>query len=212
MENFGKKLTEEERGAISRRLDKISETDSALTDRSLSVYLREFNLLASDLSNKKILDIGSGDKERFSKEAAEIGAEIYSLNPALQKEEMRKEAKENIASSASGEILAWQKRTAVGRGQELPFGDEVFDMITSLYAVPYYIDSKQGKFDAIREMVRVLKPGGRILIGPGVGAGMEHKRLEDLLGTKAMDWLKNHGCALEAKKWGHITIKKLIPK
>ncbi len=48
-----------------------------------------------------------------------------------------------------------------GDARELPFEDESFDVVVSSLAI-HNIDEKREREQAIREMVRVLKPGGHI--------------------------------------------------
>ncbi|MBI2035793.1 MAG: class I SAM-dependent methyltransferase [Candidatus Liptonbacteria bacterium] len=205
-EQHPKLVSKEESEAISKFLDKISETETTMTDRDLSTYLREFRLSVNDLPNKKILDIGSGKQERFSKEASEFGAEVFSINPALQKKEARNDVKENITSNVSGKKLEWQERSFAGRGQELPFQDDTFDVVTSLYAVPYFIDSEKGRAQALREIIRVLKSDGKAIIAPGIG--IESQTLTDLLGEEGMYWLKKQNCNISARKGEPVIITK----
>lgn len=51
-------------------------------DENLSEYLIQNDLEISDLKGK-VLDIGSGINETFSKEAAGHGVDVVSLNPNL---------------------------------------------------------------------------------------------------------------------------------
>jgi SAM-dependent methyltransferase len=47
-----------------------------------------------------------------------------------------------------------------GNAAELPFGEETFDVVLCQCGLQYVPD----RFGALREMVRVLKPGGRLLL------------------------------------------------
>lgn len=51
-------------------------------------------------------------------------------------------------------------RFDVGHAETLPYGERVFDLVTCLGSLEHFVDQPA----AIREMRRVLKPGGRILI------------------------------------------------
>ncbi|MCC5575665.1 methyltransferase domain-containing protein [Microtetraspora sp. AC03309] len=50
----------------------------------------------------------------------------------------------------------------VGEGQDLPFSDASFDVVVSTLAVHHMPRSARGT--AVREMFRVLRPGGKLLI------------------------------------------------
>ncbi len=47
--------------------------------------------------------------------------------------------------------------------QRLPFADDSFDVVLSSLAI-YNIQEAEGRKQAINEAMRVLKPGGRLLI------------------------------------------------
>lgn len=191
---------------ISEMLDKISETTSPLTDRDLMTYCKYFHLKPEDLEGKKILDIGSGKQERFSKEASLYNAAVVSLNPALQEKGVREDVKADILNKDT--LLEWRKKSVGGIAQELPFKDKSFDILTSLYAVPYYIDSHKGKLGAIKEMVRVLKEGGTIYIGPQVIEN-EQNITESILGKEVTNWLINLSYSIDEIEDGGLIIKKI---
>jgi len=60
---------------------------------------------------------------------------------------------------------AWRDRLFIVRGnsQELPFCDDFFDVVTCSHSFHHYPDQAQ----ALREMFRVLRPGGRSMIIDG---------------------------------------------
>lgn len=45
----------------------------------------------------------------------------------------------------------------------LPFADDSFDVVTSAMAI-HNVPSAQGRFHAIDEAIRVLRPGGQLLV------------------------------------------------
>jgi SAM-dependent methyltransferase len=56
----------------------------------------------------------------------------------------------------SGSLLS-----AVGDVRDLPFGDASFDLIYSMGTIEHFDETEK----AVREMTRVLKPGGRAIVG-----------------------------------------------
>ena len=48
----------------------------------------------------------------------------------------------------------------VGNAHYLPFADDVFDVVLGGYGTKYFTDKAQ----ALREMLRVTRPGGRIVV------------------------------------------------
>jgi len=101
--------------------------------------------LAGDVSGHKVIDIGCGEG-RFSRMLADGGAEVTGIDltgPLI--EEARKLQPEGRYYEASAE--------------ELPFANSSFDLAVSYLVL---IDVPDFRL-AIKEMVRVVRPGGRIL-------------------------------------------------
>src|SRR3990167_7196798 len=63
----------------------LKEMKSLVSDRDFSDYCLYLNLKPDELIGKKVLDLGSGKREIFSKEAAKNGIEVISVSPALKK-------------------------------------------------------------------------------------------------------------------------------
>lgn len=59
-----------------------------------------------------------------------------------------------------------------GDAKSLPFGHDLFDVVVSSFMLPHF--AKEEKIDVLKEMLRVLKPGGRLglLFGLGGFCGM----------------------------------------
>jgi 2-polyprenyl-3-methyl-5-hydroxy-6-metoxy-1,4-benzoquinol methylase len=107
--------------------------------------------LMGDLSGVRLLDAGCGDGALVAV-AAVKGAEVTGVD------------------SDPSMLLAAQKRTAntgvkatflEGRLERLPFPDASFDIVASITVLCFVPDAA----GAFREMARVLRPGGRLVLG-----------------------------------------------
>jgi ubiquinone biosynthesis O-methyltransferase len=107
--------------------------------------------LVGDVSGCKVLDIGCGDGE-FAVELTKRGAVVTGIDssPAMI------EAAKGRAMQ-HGANIAFRVATA---GQ-LPFPDESFDVVTAITILCFVEDASP----VFREIARVLRPGGRLVIG-----------------------------------------------
>ena len=107
--------------------------------------------LLGDLAGARVLDIGCADGALVRAFAAQ-GATAVGVDPDPA---MLAAARERAAEAHS---LA----TFVdGRAESLPFPDASFDAVTAM-TVLCFVPDAQG---AMREMARVLRPGGRLVLG-----------------------------------------------
>ena len=99
----------------------------------------------------KILDIGCGTGN-LSLELAKLGAEVtgVDISEAMLVKAREKAKKENL------DIEFYCADV-----HNLPFDDETFDAVVSLSALEFVPDLSE----ALKEAYRVLKPGGRLVIG-----------------------------------------------
>ena len=87
-----------------------------------------------------------------------------------------------------------------GLSESLPFRDEAFDLIISNHAVPWHIaEDTQKVIASIREIIRVLKPGGEARLHP-----VEEKT------AQIIKSVENKDCVVESRK-GIIIIRKNLP-
>jgi SAM-dependent methyltransferase len=139
----------------------------AHTDRGVGEYLRFLNLGREDLEDKKILDIGAG-LGKFAEGAAKenISNKIYSLEPFLSiaKEEIISGTKEKTDYSA--EALKAKEKMVAGIAEEMPFKENTFDLVLSLYAMPLYAISKMSVLNFFRNIIKITKNGGEIRLYP----------------------------------------------
>jgi SAM-dependent methyltransferase len=139
-------------------LDRIYEHDcSPDYNRTFKGYESQLSFFrVADWVGKRLLDIGSGMYDRFGRYAREIGVHAVSINPALRLPEHRvalNDAREsdyyNLLSKAQIERKWWHlipKRppypkisSVAAVGQALPFRDESFDAVVSVFGVPQYL-------------------------------------------------------------------------
>jgi len=105
-------------------------------------YFKEFGIKPG----QKILDIGYGSGY-FLKAAAEAGLDTYGID--ISEEGMK------IAQKSSP-----NSKLFVGKGEDLKFEDNFFDHVACIGVLEHFMDIDKG----IKEMKRVIKPGGTLLI------------------------------------------------
>lgn len=114
-------------------------------ERRLQMILRA----AGERAHGRVLENGCGVGmyvERLAPTAGEIIGLEYDFERAAQ-------AYANTASLTSAQILS-------AAGEALPFPGEAFDLILSHEVLEHVQDDRQ----AVREMVRALRPGGRMVV------------------------------------------------
>jgi 2-polyprenyl-3-methyl-5-hydroxy-6-metoxy-1,4-benzoquinol methylase len=107
--------------------------------------------LAGPLAGLAVLDVGCGDGT-YAIEAAARGARAVGLDadPAMLREAERRARERGVAVDLHE-----------GRAEDLPFGDVSFDVVFAVTVLCFVADAA----GAIREMARVLVPGGRLVLG-----------------------------------------------
>ena len=150
---------------------------SRLTSRDFLQYLDSFQISLEDLGSH-ILDLGAGKDEAFSKGAAVQEKKVVSVNPRLLQEENRNFVKQDGN---------WQERSIAGLAQNLPFKNAVFDSVVSLFAFPYWVHPTEWK-KSLKEILRVLKPGGRIYLKPMRSARFDLVEFTDILSGLGVDY------------------------
>jgi ubiquinone/menaquinone biosynthesis C-methylase UbiE len=125
---------------------------------------------------ERVLNIGVGSGY-FEEVALGLGYEVYSLDPIAK----------SIESIQKRLKLADKAR--VGYGQSMPFEDQFFDAVIISEVIEHLepIISQ----DVIREIARVLKPGGRII---GTVPSREIMRL---------NYVMCPHCGQPFHRWGH---------
>lgn len=119
-------------------------------DHVIKERLRRALALVDDLSPAKALDVGCGAGQ-FLGELAVRGVEIAGVDLA---EGMVAAAGTYLASLGVGADLR------VATVEQLPFRGHAFDLVSALGVIEYLTDPEP----ALRELHRVLRPGGHLLV------------------------------------------------
>jgi arsenite methyltransferase len=124
------------------------------------------NRLVSALAlsgNERVLDAGCGlglaligcAKELTTGKA--VGIDLWSAK------DLSNNKPEATRANAAAEGVADRVEVETGDITRLPFADASFDVVISMTVI-HNIPSRDGRDQALRELVRVLKPGGRLAI------------------------------------------------
>ena len=94
----------------------------------------------------RLLDVGSGRRAELATLAASAGLTVTAVDP-----------RPDGGADAPGSSV----RYLAGDARELPFEDGAFDRITAVSTIEHIED---GEADTMRELARVLAPGGRLVL------------------------------------------------
>lgn len=125
-----------------------ASTLGRITDEQQQRLLLE---LIGNVYGSRILDVGCGDGTL----AVEMAKRCASVNGIDTDHKMLEAARVN-ADSAGVPLRLYQ-----GKAEALPFPDAHFDRVVAITVLCFM----PGPSQAIGEMVRVLKPGGKLVIG-----------------------------------------------
>lgn len=154
---------------------------------SLRQWLSKIVELGMIAPGARVLDIGCGTGRLTIPLRQMTQAEIYGLD-------LSSEMLEQAKSKKGADAIYW----VLGDAQALPFPEEFFDC-TFMCLVLHHIEDKR---QAIEEMYRVLKPGGRSLIWT-----VSHQQIKDFLLNEFFPSLQE----LDLKRFPSIsTIKALM--
>ncbi|MDA8252677.1 class I SAM-dependent methyltransferase [Acidiphilium sp.] len=125
-----------------------ASTLGRITDRLEDVLLRD---LLGDVAGRAVLDFGCGDGKLAMRLAA-AGAQVVGVDadPAM----LRAAASRAAAAGVSVQF-------ATGRAEALPFMAGRFDLVVAVTVLCFVPDAEA----AFREIARVLRPGGAVVIG-----------------------------------------------
>ena len=107
--------------------------------------------LMGDLAGRRVLDAGCGDGALICA-AASRGAAATGIDPDPA---MLAAARSRVGGAARG------AKFVQGRLEQLPFREASFDLVAAITVLCFVPDAG----GAVREMARVLRPGGRLVLG-----------------------------------------------
>jgi len=119
-----------------------------ITDELENQLIFEF---LGPVDEKRVLDVGCGDG-LIASELARRGAHVVGLDADFTMV---------AAARSRAERESVQLRVIEGRAEMLPFDDAVFDYILAVAVLCFVPDAGR----AVAEIARVLKPGGRLVLG-----------------------------------------------
>ena len=149
--------------SLGKPLQRTARLEQALiptnSNCGLEMYLSVGRMGLSDLKGV-VLDLGSGDLDRFSREAATEGISVISVDPFLVTARQRHHVTSGIHTEFNWYTrLPWANRSIAALAQELPVKDESVDTIVSCAAIPGYLDPDDYPAH-LSEIQRILRPGG----------------------------------------------------
>jgi len=153
-------------GSVTILIGGLSVLESlAIVWSSLVAKLWERDRLLNELllrGDERVLDVGCGHgllligaAKRLPRGRA-VGIDIWS------QVDQGNNSRESTLANAQAEGVADRVEVHDGDMRKLPFVDASFDVVASLSI--HNIESPQGRYQAILEMERVLKPGGRVAL------------------------------------------------
>lgn len=149
MKRLGPRRASAERGSLAESYSRWRRSRlGQITDSLEECLILE---LLSDVDGLDVLDVGCGDGA-LATTLSRRGGRVTGLDPNPRMLEAAR-------ARAKSELL--DLNLVPGRAETLPFADEMFDRVIAVTVLCFIPQADQ----AIAEMARVLKPGGRLVIG-----------------------------------------------
>lgn len=147
----GRKLNDKDIEEAVKLVDKHSAVEQS--HRSLEEIIGEFDLspyqFSEFFSGKKVLDVGAGNSTLASQiEGKKVNAQVVSID--IDPEALKGGAGDRVRANA----------------EFLPFRSGEFDTVLCTWSLPYWANSPKQVNRSFREIKRVAKVGGYILISP----------------------------------------------
>ena len=161
--------------SVAQKYDVMNDVMSAGLHRVWKAYTIH---LAGVRPGMKVLDIagGTGDLAgAFAKQVGETGVVWHTdINPS-----MLKIGRDRMLNAG------YNLPTAVADGEHLPFQDNVFDVITVAFGLRNMTD----KTAALHSILRVLKPGGKLMVLEFSKVNPSLQKIYDIYSFKVLPWL-----------------------
>jgi ubiquinone/menaquinone biosynthesis C-methylase UbiE len=113
--------------------------------------------------DEKVLDVGCGHGLMLIGAAKRLRDGKATGIDLWQKEDQAGNSRQATLLNVRLENVADRVELVDGDARKLPFSENAFDVVVSSWAL-HNIYDRAGRDAAVREIVRVLKPGGRVLI------------------------------------------------
>lgn len=110
-----------------------------------------------------VLDVGCGRGLLLTEAARRVAHGLAVGIDRWDEEDQSGNRPEETAKNAAREGVEDRVEIKTGDARDLPFGDAFFDAVVSTMTL-HNIRDADGREQAVLEMVRVLRPGGRIVI------------------------------------------------
>lgn len=129
--------------------------------RKIYPVIAEQALARTGIRSGHCLDLGGGPGMLGIRIAQTSELRVVIVDPLAECLEL---ARENILEQGVGERVT----TRLGQAEDLPFSDNTIDLVVSRGSIFFWQDQRQG----LREIFRVLRPGGWSFVGGGFGNRM----------------------------------------
>jgi SAM-dependent methyltransferase len=134
----------------------------------LGTYPR-LKMARSSYAGARVLDLGFGDGRNMPL-LSDLGMRVHGVEIT---EDICRRTEARMAQAGIAVV------TRVGRNSSIPFDDDFFDVVLACHAC-YYVDPGSGFADNVREVARVLRPGGSFIFSAPMASSYIMAGAEDL--------------------------------